>query len=241
VVPLLLIGLIVPAVGAAREAAQRKQVSNYLRQIGIGMHNYHDVYNALPIVGSSDPAVGVNMSWRTRLLPFIEERQMYDKMDFGQSWESPPNDQFQDQMPPNLGQPGKKEKRQTQFLVFTHEGPVGAAAAGNPRFAPATTWFHPTQGRGFGYCKDGTTNTIMAVEADPDRAVPWMKPADLALDPKNPKAGIGKHRAGGFMAVMGDGSVRFISNQIDDETMLKLILPNDGMSVDPESASGQRN
>ena len=240
-VPLLLIALLVPAMSAAREAAMREQASNYLRQIGIGMHNYHDTFRALPITGSLDPAVGANMSWRTRLLPFIEEKPMYDKMDFNKSWESPPNDQFQDQIAAGVQTAGEeKSGGKTQFLVFTHDGPLGVPAAGNPRFARAQTWFHPTERRDLADCRDGTANTIMVVEADPDRAVPWMKPADLALDPNNPKAGIGNYRTGGFMAVMGDGSVRFISNQIDDETVLSLILADDGVPVDPEAADPRR-
>jgi hypothetical protein len=236
VIPLTLVALLIPAVGAAREAARQSMSTGHLKQIGLGMHNYHDTFKALPITGSLDPAVGANMSWRTRLLPFIEQKPMYEKLDFNVSWESAPNDQFHDQMPQSVyGQPGnEKERRQTQYLVFTHEGPV-MAASGARQLRPGSCWFHSTEGRGFGDCIDGLTNTILVVEADPDRAVPWMKPADLAFDPKNPKAGIGNYRPGGFLVVMGDGSTRFISNQIDNDTALALILPNEGMRVDADS------
>jgi hypothetical protein len=240
--PLVLVAILLPAVQAAREAARRSASSGQLKQIAVGMHNYHDTFNAIPMTGSPDPAAGLDMSWRVRLLPFIEHLPMHKQIDYTKTWDSPPNDQFHDQMPRTYGQPGNEtERRQTQHQVFSHDGPVTMVGVpGIPSGMTANTWFHPTRQRGFAACIDGTMNTIMVVEADPDRAVPWMKPADLALDPLDPKAGLGNHRPGGFLAVMADGSVRFISNKIDDATMLKLILCDEGMRVDLDSLDPQR-
>ena len=54
----ILIALLLPAVQAAREAARRMQCSNHLRQIGIGLHNYHQAHNRLPYGSVHD-----NFSW----------------------------------------------------------------------------------------------------------------------------------------------------------------------------------
>jgi prepilin-type N-terminal cleavage/methylation domain-containing protein len=72
----ILIALLLPAVQAAREAARRSQCTNNLKQIGVGMHNYHDIYRALP-VGAYACCWG---TWKVALLPYIEQvnlRQLY--------------------------------------------------------------------------------------------------------------------------------------------------------------------
>jgi prepilin-type N-terminal cleavage/methylation domain-containing protein/prepilin-type processing-associated H-X9-DG protein len=81
----ILVSLLLPAVQAAREAARRIKCANNLKQYGIGLHNYHDVYNTLPPgglwnVSATDwghPAI----SWQVRVMPFMEQQALYDKVD----------------------------------------------------------------------------------------------------------------------------------------------------------------
>ncbi len=74
----ILIALLLPAVQAAREAARRSQCSNHLKQLSLGLHNYHDTHGAFP-----PGALSVNgLSWRVFLLPFIEQKPLYDKFSF---------------------------------------------------------------------------------------------------------------------------------------------------------------
>ena len=79
---------------------------------------------------------------------------------------------------------------------------------------------------------DGVSHTIMLVEADDSKAVPWTKPDDLAYDEKNPSAGLGGLFPGGFNAAFCDGSIHFIGRTIDAETLRRLFNIHDGQVVD---------
>jgi prepilin-type N-terminal cleavage/methylation domain-containing protein len=80
----ILIALLLPAVQAAREAARRSHCINNLKQISLGMHNYHDTYkSSLPINFGGNQAYDPNNtghSWMTGLLPFIEQKPLYDRI-----------------------------------------------------------------------------------------------------------------------------------------------------------------
>jgi prepilin-type N-terminal cleavage/methylation domain-containing protein/prepilin-type processing-associated H-X9-DG protein len=80
----ILIGLLVPAVQKVREAAARLQCSNNLKQLGLALHNYHDVYGALPPscwkqnIKDTGPAAGYSAyHWSYCLLPYIEQDNLY--------------------------------------------------------------------------------------------------------------------------------------------------------------------
>jgi len=76
----ILIALLLPAVQQAREAARRSQCKNNLKQIGLAMHNYHDVANTFPFAWM----LGANFNasvWGIMILPYIDQAPLYNQWD----------------------------------------------------------------------------------------------------------------------------------------------------------------
>jgi prepilin-type N-terminal cleavage/methylation domain-containing protein len=86
----VLVSLLLPAVQQAREAARRTQCRNNLRQLGIALHNYHDVHNRFPPGGVRvpfDAAVpAYRMPFVAQVLPYIEQPAVFNLIDFRTSW-----------------------------------------------------------------------------------------------------------------------------------------------------------
>ncbi|QDT35049.1 DUF1559 domain-containing protein [Thalassoglobus polymorphus] len=104
----ILVSLLLPAVQQAREAARRSQCRNNLKQIGIALHNYHDVHSTFPAgyysYGTSDgngPGwanidpqtwdAAPGWGWGTMLLPFLDQAPLYNNLDLNQACFSPIN------------------------------------------------------------------------------------------------------------------------------------------------------
>lgn len=88
----LLVALLLPAVNAAREAARRTQCKNNIRQLGLATLNYESSFRTLPPsakVDTSASTTGNNVSWGVhgRILPFVEESALYDKIDTEIAWD----------------------------------------------------------------------------------------------------------------------------------------------------------
>ncbi|MCC7335524.1 MAG: DUF1559 domain-containing protein [Pirellulaceae bacterium] len=80
----ILVGLLLPAVQAARESARRMQCSNNLHQMGLALHNYHDTQRRFP-AGIVQPSF---LLWTGSLLPYLEQNNLFATLNFNARWES---------------------------------------------------------------------------------------------------------------------------------------------------------
>jgi prepilin-type N-terminal cleavage/methylation domain-containing protein/prepilin-type processing-associated H-X9-DG protein len=92
----VLIGLLLPAVQKVREAANRAKCTNNLKQIGLALHNYHDVNQRFPFGKGPDyigkiPGCPVYPRWspHSQLLPYVEQQNLYNSIDFNFPPETP--------------------------------------------------------------------------------------------------------------------------------------------------------
>ncbi len=84
----ILVALLLPAIQAAREAARRSQCSNNLKNIGLALINFSDVYKRLPAAAAAHPSQPIpfgsrakGATWVLEIMPFIEEQALYDRFD----------------------------------------------------------------------------------------------------------------------------------------------------------------
>jgi prepilin-type processing-associated H-X9-DG protein len=213
----VLVALLLPAVQAAREAARRSQSVNNLKQIGLAMHNYHDVYKTFPARANFGKEGKPLLSWRVHILPYIEQQGLYREFHLDEPWNSEHNKKLIPRMPAIYQNPSSPPRPgMAHYLGVSGKG----------------FFFDGTKGRKLSDITDGTSNTLMVVEVDPDRAVTWTKPDDWQFSAAKPLAGLGKAHPGGFNALMTDGSVRFISTSIDQKTFRALLTIAGGEASD---------
>ena len=204
----ILAGLLLPAVNSAREAARRAQSANNMKQIGLAMFNHENVHGSLPPRANFDKQGKPLLSWRVHVLPFLEQEALYKQFHLDEPWDSPHNRQLIAMMPAIYKNPSSMAPAGvTTYLAVCGKGLM----------------FEGEQGRKFADVRDGLSNTIMVVEANDDRAVPWTKPDDWETDIQQPLAGVGHAHPGGFQSLFADGSIRFIAKDIDPTMFYKIL------------------
>ena len=214
----VLVALLLPAVQAARGAARRAQSTNNLKQIGLAMHNFHDVHKRFPARAGFDDGSKPLLSWRVRILPFIEQQPLYEKFHLDEPWDSEHNKTLIPLMPQVYRNPSSgPDPSLATYLVPTGEG----------------TMFDGQEGTKIAEITDGTAGTVMVLEVNPEAAVVWTKPDDWEYDADDPLAGLGKAHPNGFNVLLADGSVRFISAEVDPTMFRALLTKSAGDKVGP--------
>jgi hypothetical protein len=221
----VLIGLLLPAVQAAREAARRMSSQNNLKQMMLALFNYESAFKRFPARAICDKETGKPLlSWRVAILPYIEENALYNEFHLDEPWDSEHNIKLLERMPklyehPSLPLP----PGMTAYLTYedTAEAGIGLPTEEGLRLSSIT---------------DGTSNTVMIIEAAATKGVPWSAPIDLTTDADNPLAGTRlDDGVQVFQAAFADGSVRAFPAGIDPEVYWFLLTRGGGEVINYES------
>ena len=233
----VLVGLLLPAVQQARQAARRTQSMNNLKQLALAMHNYHDVYRGFPSGTHANEKLKADkrFSWLSRILPFMEQNALYEQLDFEESWDDESNQQWVGTSISTLQNPGLPvvEAGQTHYVGLAGVGEDGPRLAANHKRAGVFADNRRTRIRDI---RDGTSNTAMIAEAK-GKLGRWAAGGVSTYRPITQKPyingpdGIGGPFNGGANVAFADGSVRFISENIDPEVFEALNTINGGEVV----------
>ena len=187
-----------------------------LRYINLALANYHDDYGSFPPAYTVDLQGRSLHSWRTLLLPYLDQKKLYQQIDLSKPWNDPANAAVCETSLSVFRCPSARmPSNHTIYLCVV--GQDSCFDANNPKPYSKIT--------------DGTSNTLIIVEVPKDRTVPWMSPQDadesliLGITDDSNVA-----HAGRIHAALADGSTRFISVNIDRAT-LKALLTTSGNDV----------
>jgi prepilin-type processing-associated H-X9-DG protein len=217
----VLIALLLPAVrSGAGPAARRFHCMGNLKQIALALHNYESVHNALPPAYTVDATGRPLHSWRTLILPYLEQEPLYRTIDLSKPWNDPANAKaLRTSLPVFRCPEATGPPNTTTYLAIV--APNGCLMPEAPRRLAEIT--------------DGTASTLMVIEAGEESAVPWMAPVDADEFLVMSLGSTTKlHHAGGTNAGFVDGSVRFMKASIpaDVRRAVISISGNDDPSVD---------
>lgn len=277
----ILISLLLPAVQQAREAARRTQCRNNLKQIGLALHNYHDIHLMFPPgwigatlspseqhTGMEDPATPADFrngfSWTTYILPMLDQGNLYNSLDFNSQVKATANREgiktvltaFQCPSDPkpntfllNDGTEDIELSTTNYAAVFgvreleecEINGSPGHVVPGEQCTAEGL-FYHNSRVR-IRDVIDGTTNTIMVGErttfSEPgeddfygswpgiitgteEAAARFMGIADHVPNELEHPEDFASNHVGGAHFVLADGSVHFISENIDEGLFISL-------------------
>jgi predicted Zn finger-like uncharacterized protein len=201
---------------APRAGAGSLATKNKIRQLMLGMHNFHDTHQSFPPIreGNTRPAE-THLSWRVYILPFVGEDQLYAKFNLDEPWDSPTNRPLISQMP----------------AIFKRGG--SSAGPGKTTFLTVDMPGSPFENNIGGRIReiiDGTANTAMIVVVDDRRAVEWTKPQGY-VPGSNPGSGLFS-APGTQGTIMGlcDGSPVVVTKS-DAELIRNVFQANDGNPV----------
>lgn len=248
----VLIGLLLPAVQSAREAARRCSCTNNLAQLGLALHNHEFAFERFPsgVTGKSGPIKslpeGHHVGWIVRLLPFIEQQPLAHHFSIEDGVYADTNAAVRSVvigplLCPSSPTPSVRESGSHRVAVSNYAGCSNAVEA--PIDDDNNGVLFLNSRIRFSDIADGSSNTLVIAErrgsegdlgwASGTRSTlrttsPILRRTDETwIDDATPEdplfvGGFGSHHVGGLNVGLGDGAVRFLSENVDAEVLRQL-------------------
>lgn len=219
--PILIGQAMAQGLSQRRSMGQGIQPQDNFKTIALAMQNFHSAYKRFPNPAPQSPTGVKWLSWRVHLLPFLGQQSLYEQFKLQEPWDSPTNRPLADQMPDVFRSPSSAGVPQGRTL---YQVPIGPGTA-----------FEGGKGMGMSEFTDGTSNTILIVEASPARAVYWTQPDDFAFNPANPMDGLEGIASGGFRAAFADGSIKTVTSAAGKDVVKGMFTRNGGETIPPNA------
>lgn len=226
----VLIGMLLPAVQQAREAARRITCGNNLRQIGIALQNYHSVHQHFPpggvefrfgnARGNGPPQR--NLAWSAFLLPQLDQQNVFDRIDFNQAFDSDANAEAAATVLPVYLCPSSQRRSDTnaQSRGPCDYGGIFGERINGPNNPPKGLMVYD-QTFSHSDIPDGSSNTLIVAEDSAFSDGQWINGRNLfdqAFAINQAPAfenDIRSLHPGGANGVFADGHVSFLADSTD--------------------------
>lgn len=219
----LIIVLLFPAFGVARNLAHSHNCDQNLRRIGLALQEYEAEHGTLPPAYIPDADGKPMHSWRVLLLPYLGEHGAYSNYDFTQPWDSPHNQMLATRMPRVYSCPADPDSLplgESNYMVVV--GPK--------------TVFPGATARSTASISDELGATITVVEV-PVFGQNWLSPNDLSVEKMqftiNGGFGMefGSRHIEGAHVLMADGEVKFLSDVVPPDFVEGMTTIDGGEAI----------
>lgn len=206
---MVLLALMMPAVSRSRYAARPVQCRHNLKQIELALSQYQYDHGVYPPAFTTDETGRRLHSWRTVILPYLDQNQLYQSVDLTKAWDDDSNKLLEEAFLATYRCPAANIRRaQTTYLaVVTPQSVIRAP-----------------QSLSKSEIKDGPSKTMVVMEVPDTQAVPWMSPSDADEETVlSIKRSTRTAHQQGMTILMADGTVRFLPSDLAAEVRKAMI------------------